>query len=349
MFTPLLRSLALLPLLLAPSGETPHFAPEQGSRLRKIFREEVQVELDSFERRIDDEESPEADIEITLKGNRQITVTDEYVALADGRVQRLRREFGELRGELEGESNDSSGENSFDVSGGSELEDAVVLFELEDDSYTASFDVKEGQRAPDSSLLAGLHEDMDLRACLPADEVEEGDSWDIDAAAFADVLSPGGFIDLTYGDVDSGDVEPALLLSHLLVGDGPQEMSGTVKGTWLAAPEGEESQIARIALEIDVQCTSDLRERTRVAAEAKGIDPGQSDGLKRFDLEGTWKGQGVVEWDMAAGRVHASSLEGEVVFHLEIENHVGPDQAMVFEIDMEFTGTSRLTLVTEAP
>jgi hypothetical protein len=350
MSTTALGLFVLLPLFAFSSGETPHFAPEKGSALRKSIREELALELDSLVKKVDGREFPGEDPSMVFSGVRELTLTDEYLALADGQVERLRRRFGELRGELGVEIEaQAGGMVPGDLSGRSELEDTAVLFERDGDECTASFESEEGKRTPEEALLAGLREDVDLLCCLPADEVEEGDTWDIDPAEFANVLAPGGALDFDYSGANENDASFGLLFAHLFVSDVAENVSGSVKATWLSTREEDGRKLGRIGLEIDVECNADQLERARAGAEELGIDKEQSGDLARLELATRWKGTGEVDWDMAAGRVHGCTLEGALDCEVTLENRVIGDHEMVFEAVFTFTGSSKLTLVTEEP
>jgi hypothetical protein len=345
-----LRSFALPSLLALCGGEHPRFAPDPGSTLHKTFREELQLELTDCVKSIDGKELPRTDGDMTMKGVRELAVTDEYLALADGRAERLRRRFGALRTTLAVRMDEKDPRlGPLDLSGRSELEDTAVLFQLDGEECTASFETGKDERTPDDAVLAGLREDMDLRVCLPSEEVEEGDSWDIDPAAFASVLAPGGALEFDYPGASDIGAKFALIFAHMFVGDAAEKSSGNVKATWLSTREVDGRTLGRIELEIDVQCAADLLGRARAGAEASGKDATWIEGFRRLELASTWKGTGHVEWDMAAGRIHGSSLEGVLSCNLSIENQLGGEPTTVFESAFDFEGKSKLTLVTESP
>jgi hypothetical protein len=281
-------SLGLL-LLAGQSGEvTLSFQAAAGRTLVRTLRSVQSQDLVRESTVLDGVElsAGEPDQGAHTEDDWSLTVTDTFESVAGGVPLVVRRRFDELRRQKRWRYSNDDGEESGDVSYESALEGKTVTFERDgpDGEFAASFAA--GSKGEDE-LLSGLSEDLDLRALLPARPVAEGESWSIDAGAFACILYPGGELHLKDGGGEGEDMAPwdALVRANL---------TGDFTATFAGRSEGG-SSCARVDLELDVQ-THVERETER----SKGrIDA-------RYELSGA------LTWDLDLGHARSLELHGTV-------------------------------------
>ncbi len=76
---------------LVAFGAQLEFAPEEGTVLTKSFGVHVEAAVESFHLTVNGEERPAEEPELGFESDFDLRITDEYVALADGRPSMLRR------------------------------------------------------------------------------------------------------------------------------------------------------------------------------------------------------------------------------------------------------------------
>ncbi|MEM6674948.1 MAG: hypothetical protein AAF726_19015 [Planctomycetota bacterium] len=119
-------------------------------------------------------------------GDSSRTVSYEYtdtpLEAEDGRPSQVRRAFGSIGGatsfEMRGEEIERAVESAF--------EDLVVV--LTDDDGDVEIEVVDGSGPDDESRLDGHRLTLPLDALAPPDEVEVGDSWDLEDGALSAAL-----------------------------------------------------------------------------------------------------------------------------------------------------------------
>ena len=256
---------ATLLLGLAPS-ERIAYAPEKGESVTKRFTLTTSAELDDFTFSVDGQDvgGMLGDILFELESNQSYLVTDEVLAMGEGRPERLSRSYDGLSGEtsvsveVQGEGDDT------ETGMTSELEGASVVFTWDEDEgeFTAAFGEDDDGR--DSELLDGLAEDMSLRAFMPDGEVEEGDSWEIPVEQLFSVGMPGGNLSLVpddTGDVDMEELEGMLEeLADMVEERFPEWTSGTMTATYTGNRDEDGTQVAVMAIEIEIDVDADLTE-----------------------------------------------------------------------------------------
>ena len=345
------------PLLLA-SGlprEKVSFAPGEGVSLTKTFSVEGKLELDEMEVLMNGEANPMMpSMEMSMTWDQAIKIADQYVKLGDGRPAELTRHFEDIAQEIDmemsmemmGQTNDQNAKGT----GTSDLEGKTITFHWDEGSeeYAASF--AEGTEG-EEDLLEGLIEDMDLRMLLPADEVAEGDEWDIPTSALVDLFAPGG--DLKWDvEMEGGD-------AMSMGGGDPETMSNlrdmfgeSVKGTATAryagtrSVDGTSGTFAVIELKIDIESANDLTEKIEEAM-AESLPEGVDVSLESVDMEFTFAGGGELVWDLRGGHMKSLAIEGDVTIGMDMAMTMNVGEEMSMEMSMQMSGTISETVEIE--
>ncbi|MCP3917931.1 MAG: hypothetical protein GY711_20485 [bacterium] len=291
------------------------FAPEAGTTLTKTFRQDFEVELIDQELvfTINGEEQPEPDggeFELVLKEHETITITDEYIAVEGGRATQLRRTYDELTTlstqEISGPEIESDAEPE---KGESELEGTTVLFQWseDDEEYAVEFS---GDDEGDEELLEDLDADADLTWFLPDDEVDVGDSWELEASVFALLSSPGGDSKVERpGDDDTEDAFGEQF---------DENLSGDVTCTLSEIEEG----VAVIRIEMELETT--VEEEDDMGGEEADVTSTSTYSFT-FELEGE------LRWNVEANHADGLSLSGDAGLEL-VNEQEGSSQNVDFEV-----------------
>lgn len=300
-----LAVLACLPLVASlPPAQTFAFRAEKGARVEKTFESALELDLDSMKFQVGGEEIPAGEmgeLELHIESSSKAVFLDEYREGADGRPTVLARKYVELVND-EKQSTSADGEASEETTEEeSDLEGQTVVFTWseEDGDFKRAY---EGDGA-DEALLEPLIEDCDLREFLPGKDVAEGDTWDLEAKAFDFLTSPGG--DLGLEDPDKEDEED----------DGTDEqlsdnLEGTLKATFKGTREEGGVKVGVIALE------GELRTHAETTEEGEQGHSSKSRFEMEFDVEGE------ILWDLAAGRAHSFTLQGDARVDVDESNRV---------------------------
>jgi len=215
------------------------YAPAEGTVLRRVHENRAFYEVVEVAMTLDGEpppfELPEP--EVSIEALEQIVVVDTLGAVEDGRPARLEREFAELTWETEY----SSAEQEQTTEDVCDLEGATVAFDwdADDEHYDVSVD-EDADVDVDDADLELLNEDMDLRSFLPDGEVEVGDEWELEVAAYLALIWPGGVL-RTHAEGEEVD-EVQLELSLALIDD--VDFAGTA--TLEEVEEADERRVAVI-------------------------------------------------------------------------------------------------------
>jgi hypothetical protein len=279
----LLAATLSIPLLLrSDRADEPRFAVGPASTLRKAFEHDLKVDSTAvriYVAGVDELVDGSATIGVTIQDSGRIEVTDEYLAMAEGRPGRLRRTFDRVESREDQEMRFAMGSGRPDSKNekkklqSSDLEGRTVLFSLDRGSgaYAAAFAAQGG----DESLLEGLSEDMDFQFLLPAGKVAPGESWSVEPKACAAIFAPAAI-----SSSWAGRGRPRL-------GD-RQEIRRNL--------EGRRRRPGRIREEDGRTVGSLALTRSRSAGEsAQGLE--SRDGPFRMQLELT----GDLLWDLEAG------------------------------------------------
>jgi len=280
---------------LLPREESLTYSPEPGLELTRTFDANAEYEI-VFGMEIDGEELELGEQpDFTSEWNEHIVVTDEILEVEDGRPTDLRRTFDELSQT----STDSDGENEAERGMTSDFEDVTVRFLWDDDDEEYSVEFVDEDTELDADLLEWLHEDMDLRAILPGYEVEEGDSWEIDQAAYLPLMWPGGLLEFYPDDADGPAGEG---------NDRNQQTIDNLEATGTATFEEvrEDDDGLRLAvLKVELSITTST-ERTREEEDPEGnsVEVEVTEEIER-ELEGE------ILWDIEGGHLHSVALAGD--------------------------------------
>jgi len=337
------------PLLLASdwAGDKPSYQPKQGTTLSKRVSIENELELDDMSLEVNGQDMSEmaGQVEIGLKVTMQLSVTDNYEALAGGRPTKLKRSFDEITSNTHvSGSNPMAGSEEKDIPLKSELEGATVVFSWDEDesSYRVTFDGQEG----DEDLLDQLEENLDLRGFLPDGEVAEGDSWDIPAEAVKAALAPGGDIKLR----PEGDSDPMSGMNQFSQNDMIGELDGEFTAVYAGTREEEDgTRVAVIRLKIEANSARDMTEHLdEIQEQMKGnLPPGLEVDISALDSEYGLEAEGELLWSLEAGLVHELSLSGEVrmIVDMSMSMTMG-DNEQSMEISQTYVGNQTITLTT---
>jgi hypothetical protein len=349
---------AALLLGLAPAQRI-DYAPEKGESLTKRFTLTTSAELDDFTFSVDGQDMGGmlGDILFELESSQSYLVTDEVLAMGEGRPERLSRTFDELSGEttvsveVQGEGDDT------DSAMTSELEGASVVFSWDEDEGDFSAEFGEDDEGRDSDLLESLEEDMSLRAFMPDGDVEEGDSWEIPIENLFSVGMPGGNLSLVpedTGDMDMEELEGMLEdLADTVEESFPDWTSGTVTATYTGDRDEDGTEVAVIEIEIDIDVDADLAELLTTVLEEvlANVDEAPEDldfSFTTANLSMSIAGTGELTWDAAAGHIHAFSFQGDQDLELTVEADVDVEgQGTSFSVGFEASGSYGYTVEQE--
>lgn len=347
-------TLLLAPLLAAPAlyaftttSSKVAFEPSEGSSAVKVFENVVELSLDNMDMSMNGQPSPmmpEMAMSITM--NSSVTVTDEYVKLRGNAPATLRRTFDELDNNvsvsMEIEMMGESQTNDSDIEAGSELEGKTVVFTWDEESgdYKKKFDPEEG----DDELLEDLFEDMDLRALLPANEVAEGDEWEIPVKELATILAPGGNLAMVPEEMDAEQMMGSMGMGGSMADFLSELLDGEATGKFLGVRDFEGKQLAAIKVTLDISSSNDMTETVLEMMEDADLPPEAQMDFDHIDVEFTLEGEGELLWDLEAGRAFSFELSGPttMTYDVGISMEMGTE-AMTIEQMMEMSGTLNLS------
>jgi hypothetical protein len=320
---------SLLLLSFALPGDQVRFAVKEKTKLSKVFDDKIALHSTSFSMIVDGEDmAGEMDFKLSFDEATHVEVTDEYGALKDGKPAKLTRTYDKLGGssaqKFELPEGMEAGENpNEEKDRSSELEGKTVVFKLdaEGEGYKASFPDDKG----DAGLLEDVEEDMDLRGFLPAGDVTEDKSWEIDAKAFNSVLgTPGGDLKIKAKDDKDDDSNLDKQFEDNLKGKG--------KGTYKGKRDVDGHSCAVIALEAEF--------KTQAKDDKSG--EGGHNGVKTITLDYTIEGE--LLWDIEAGHFHKCTLTSKVGMTMKDALVMqAPDGKHEMEQVVEFEGEGEFT------
>lgn len=346
----------LAPLLVAPAllalasrGDKPTFAPEPGTSLSKRIENTYEITLDDMSMVVNGAEMDASmlGMEMTTSTSQVVAVVDQYQSVGDGRPKTLRRKFEELSSATSiAMSNAMMGDQDVDAPGSSALEGMTVVFTWNEDSgeYDVAFaDDSDG----DAKLLEGLAEELDLRGLLPAGEVSEGDTWEIEPDTLRQVFAPGGAVKIEpeeMGDM-MGMSNPQFSQDQML-----GEFDGEVSAEYTGTREEDGVRVAVIRISADVSSARDLTEIVDEAMSEMELPEGMDIEMEveSFDIEFMFDGEGELLWNLETGLPYSLHLSGEVNQAIDMAmnmNAGGMEQAI--EQSMSLSGTHSVTITTE--
>jgi hypothetical protein len=314
------------------------FAPDEGSTVTKSFESKTTLTLDGLEVTGTGGASP--DLEMSMSLSQKIVVTDRYVKNRANAPQKLVRSFDELGGEqsasMKTQALGDRQTKDHSMRAKSALEGKKVVFEwdAEKGAYKKTFDPPEEEM----DVLENVGEDMDLRTILPADEVKEGDEWDIPVRALRSLFAPGGNLGLVPENTDEGSMKMGLDSSSMsdMIGD---KLEGTAKAKLTKVEVVDDVPCARVHLRLDVKSKADMTEAGRKKLDGSDLPPGFE--LDHLDVSFGFVGEGDLVWNLAAGRFRSLDISGQMSIRNDqgIKLEVGGKKRAVDQT-MSFSGSS---------
>ncbi len=341
--------LLLIPALLAPallslgSDETRiEFKPAPGTTVQRSFVTKAEMTLDSMDMKVNGSAPPVVPgMNMTLTTEVKTVVEDEFLALKDGRVQRLERQFIELAQTMdmtmEMDMMGQTQSQDMNTPASSELEGETVLFVLDETSGECKPRWPEGKEGK-ADLLKDLFEDMDLRAFLPKGAVKPDQRWTIEPSALVGLMAPGGNLKLVPEGVDAGQMAmmgPQGSLSDWFGGS----MTGTVSGTFEGLRQEDGLELAAIRIRFDVKNAVDMSEIMEQAMENL---PEEAAGMEfeHMDLEIRYQGEGLLLWNVKAGIARSFESSGDFGMLMDMGMSIDAGgMAMNMQMTMEMSGT----------
>jgi hypothetical protein len=330
------------------------FAPKADVSVTKTFTHKADLEATSVEISFSGMEDDPV-VDMNMSWERSQTFTDTYLVSAGGKPTKLRRDFGELEHEVEGnlavESTGFSAEETSQGDGESALTGQAVVFTRgEEDQVEVEWVKGEGGK---DDLLEGLLIEADLLGFLPGKDVSKGDSWDVDGPAFVRLLIPGGSSAL---ELESGGDEFSLEMT--VVGLDPLFLSqleqtlGEVKfceatATFSGEREVDGVRMAVLELDVELEATCDVSDVMGKMLEDLPGDEVFAE-LTSCDTLVAIEAMGEMLWNLDAGHVHALELTGDL--RIELDRSVEVDsngQLIEVDLTLELEGSLAVTLQAE--
>ena len=315
--------LCTLPVLTLPllafslRGDEVSFHPEAGASVSKEMSLSATFYLDDLSVVMDGQELPPEmmgdAMDQGLLMDAVVSVTDEYVATADGQIKALLRTYDGMSLEAGPES------GAEDVEEFGELVGETVSFKWDEESedYLKSFHESEGEE----SLLENLEADMDLLPLLPKGEVSEGDTWEVQGDSLASVFLPGGMP--ASPDVDDEGAEEMSELFQEELEAQFEEAFGEfgVSCTYTGTREEGEVKVGVIDFEFEGKGAMDLSELIQSVIDLQAGDMGiEADISATLDME--FEGKGTLLWNLEAGHVHHYQMDGELIVMADVEAEI---------------------------
>jgi len=320
---------ALSVALLAPAlllSDTPQVTVDAGTKVTKTYENALKMELQSISIEFGDQEQevPEDQLpEVTIEDNEVIVFTDEYLAVEDGRATRIARTFDSLEDSSSQTVSMPGGEGGEDVTEGeSELTGTTVVFtwDEDDESYTAAFGEDE---EADEDLLEDLEGDADFLFMFPGEEVEIGDSWEVEAEGFTLITSPSGDLKIDSEDEDGDDDD-----------EFGEQFEDNLSGEFEVTLESIEDGVAKVVFEGVIDTEIELERETPEEAP-EGLELQQAFEFS-FDVSGT------LLWNMEAGIAISMEMEADVEMNTSNIQTMGEQsikQVQYFEGEYTSTAT----------
>jgi len=276
------------------------YAPEEGVVLRRNFEVKHFLAVTRSLTRIGEfEEVGQRTFDI--RSEEKVQTSDRILEVSEGRPVRFRRYFD--RGTLDGfaELSGAGGAVNLRAVGLSRLKGKSVMFTwVPDDAvFGRYFDAADGVEED----LKDMREDLDLRAFLPGDPVDLGDSWSVPPGAMGDAFSPCGMLSFDFSKSKNISLARTLRLGtgghlfELFKGD----VAGEVTATLASVEEVEGSSVAVVAVKWDMSTNSDL---TDLARRNRAVDEMQfKKQLVGMTVGLALEGEGSFRWDLDAGHL----------------------------------------------
>lgn len=330
-----MKELLIPACLLVLSGGPPGnldeiaFRAEEGTVLTRTFEARAELELGGMEFWVDGEEI-ETDAELPeyeIESLERIVVTDEILEAEDGRPTDLLRTFDELLQE----STYWIGDNEVETTSASALQGRTVRFYWDDDDEDYVVEANDDEDELEERTLEWLAEDMDLRLALPGGDVEEGDEWEIDPAAYLTLMWPGGLLDFVDEGETEKDADQREMNEEII-----ENLEGSGSATLEELREEDGVRVAVLSVEFEIETWAD--------ADIEVED------LPDIELEITIERSvgGEILWDLDHGHLFSAIFEADTKLVRSESRTVETEDG---EIDLEtvqtFEGTIEYTTEVE--
>lgn len=332
------------------AGETLRYAPREGLVLEKKLTVGHELELVGMGASRDGSPMVQDGTTGWVSSWEKVVMIDDYKKMGAGRADLLVRTFDDLaaggKATVVFPGANKSGVNEQQNAAFSSLQKRAIAFTWveSEQGWSRAYDRLEG----DEALLAGLEQDADLAAAVPARAVKVGDTWDVAPAAARSFLAPGGALSL-----DPKKTLPFARTMRTGVGGDLGELlagaTGTIQATYKEDRKVDGVDCAVVEVRIDLQNKLD---RTpvfaRFAPESDQRDPAR---LRGCDFTYQVQGKGELLWDLAAGHFRSWEFNGDERFSITVIKHV-VDEATTRAIvsqQSDFKGQLKLSLVASAP
>lgn len=315
---------ALLLGILAPIASAPEslqLGVEAGTKITKSFTSSLRLELQSMTAEVNGEEQEGAETpDVTITDEEEIVFVDEYISVDGGKATELVRTYKTLSDVSSQVVIMPDGqEQSSESDGESGLDGVAVRFKWSEDDEEFEVAFADEDEEADDELLEDLDADADFSFLLPEDEVDVGDTWEIDIQAFHFISNPSGDLKIDSDDEDEEDGDDFSLQFR-------ENLSGDLEGKLVSIKDG----VATISITGDASTTVETDSTPESAPEGASV-------VQAFEF--TFECKGELTWDMKKG--HALNLEFGGGAGLEIVNtqSMGEDFELVltqsFEGDYE--------------
>ena len=328
-------------------GEEPVFRPETGSTLEKSFETRVQLELDLLELALDGQDlgAMLGNFEFSIETAVGVSVSDQYHGVADGRPSKLTRTFDEIGGDVAVEFSTDFGSESSDIESTSELEGETVVFTWDDER--GEYDVAYAQGEGDAELLEGLDEDMDLRVFLPPGEVSEDATWSVELEDLGRLAIPGGNLALQPEDMDQDEVDVDVDAIEEILSQEYDDLGSLFDGECACKFNGTREvggeRLAEIEVRIEGNASVDFADSLEQIIEALAAelgDEGPDLAIQDATIDLGFEGEGVLSWNLDAGRMSSFYLNGELDLSVELAvSGSAEGQSMSAEVAVDMSGT----------
>jgi len=316
----------LAPLAAAPDTLDVHV--ESGTKITKTFTSALLLELDDFSLEVNGEAQDGAPApEVTIEDNEEVVFVDEYVTVDGGRAREIVRTFETLEDSSSQTVVGPDGEEMAESSEGeSELQGVSVrfAFDADEEEWTTSF--ADEDEDLDEVLLEDLDHDADYAYLLPpADEVEEleaGDTWELEAIVFDRISSPSGDLKINSEDADEETDD-----------EFSEQFRDNIAGSIEATLDRIEDGRAYISLEGDVE--------TEIAMDQELPEGAPENAEISQELQFAFECEGELVWDLERGVAVSLEFGGSAALTIVNDQRVGEEFSVL--ITQEFAGTFEST------
>jgi len=323
------RPLFLAPLLVAfvpplALDEEIRFVPKDDSAYELSYTQDVALSLQSVQMTAtfngEDHEQEVTDVDFELNQTFTVTLNDEVLAVADGRITKLRRSFSELERTRAQSGDGPEGPQSHEEGGESELDGAAVVFswDEEEEGYSVAFDEDEDG---DEELLEDLYFDVYLTEFLPGGAVSVDDTWEVDVSAWNQLDDPSGDLQIVF-ESDSEDDEESDTRQQYI-----DNLDGEIVCTLNEVIEEDGVRVALIGVTIDASTTS---------SKGEDVDDQGVTGTINEDVEIAFVYEGTIRWNLSAGHAMGFELSGEITYEVDSSRDLARDDMTLVESRIQY-------------